>query len=86
MDGEPFEKTSTGVNIFGLAVTSASSTILVRKEVEAFPFSSLLADCGGCLGLFIGFNFLMIWDWILQALTFFKQKLTHSELGSNGRF
>ena len=76
MDGEPFEKTSTGVNKFDLALTSASSTILVRKEVEAFPFSSLLADCGGCLGLFIGFNFLMIWDWMLQAINFFKQKLS----------
>ena len=39
--------------------------VQIQKEVEAFPFSSLVADCGGVLGLFVGFNFLMVWDWIL---------------------
>ena len=46
----------------------ASDTIKVHKEEEAFPFVSLVADCGGILGLFIGFNFLMIWDWIIKIL------------------
>ena len=44
--------------------------ILIRKEVEAFPFISLVADCGGILGLFLGFNFLMIWEWIMDFLMF----------------
>ena len=79
MEGEPFENILIGQNNLAFNIAGASSTILVRKEVEAFPFSSLLADCGGCLGLFIGFNFLMIWDWMLQALTFFNQKLTHTD-------
>ena len=39
-----------------------SDTVQVLKEEMAFPFGSLVADCGGVLGLFIGFNFLMIWD------------------------
>ena len=47
-----------------------SENILVRKEVEAFPFISLVADCGGILGLFLGFNFLMIWEWIMDFLMF----------------
>ena len=63
-----------------------TNIVEVHREVEAFSFDSLVADVGGVLGLFIGFNFLMIWDWILQALTFFKLKLTHLEFGSNGRF
>ena len=46
----------------------ASGTIQVHKEEEAFPFISLVADCGGILGLFIGFNFLMIWDWIIKIV------------------
>ena len=43
---------------------------LVRKEVEAFPLISLVADCGGILGLFLGFNFLMIWEWIMDFILF----------------
>ena len=44
--------------------------VLVRKEVEAFPLVSLVADCGGILGLFLGFNFFMIWEWIMDILFF----------------
>ena len=46
--------------------------ILVRREMEAFPLDSLVADCGGILGLFLGFNFLMIWEWIMDFLMFYK--------------
>ena len=60
---------------FEMAFTSKS--ILVQKEVDAFSFGSLVADCGGVLGLFIGFNFLMIWDWmVFLAIIFPKQLLT----------
>ena len=41
-----------------------SNTIQVFKE-EAFASISLLADIGGILGMFIGLNFLMVWDGIL---------------------
>ena len=41
-----------------------SDNIEVEKEVKAFPFVSLVADVGGVLGLFLGFNILMIWDFI----------------------
>ena len=39
-----------------------SLNILVEKEELAFSIVSLIGDCGGALGLFIGFNFHMIWD------------------------
>ena len=42
----------------------ASSSVQVLREEEAFSFSDLVADCGGVLGLFVGFNFLMVWDWM----------------------
>ena len=45
-----------------------SDTVQVLKEEMAFPFGSLVADCGGILGLFIGFNFLMIWDLVWFVL------------------
>ena len=46
----------------GLGVLFASKFVQVLKEEEAFSFGSLVADCGGVLGLFIGFNFMMVWD------------------------
>ena len=46
----------------------------VLKEEEAYSFLSLVADCGGILGLFIGFNFLMVWDWIIIAFSMIPLK------------
>ena len=40
-------------------------TVEVLKEQEAYPILSFVADFGGILGLFIGFNFLMVWGWIV---------------------
>ena len=44
-----------------------SNIVEVHKEELAYPTISLVADVGGVLGLFIGFNFLMVWDWIVWA-------------------
>ena len=53
----------------------ASNTILVRREVEAFSFGSLVADCGGVLGLFLGFNFLMLWEWMWNIFVFLAHRI-----------
>ena len=45
----------------------ASATIEVLKEEEALSFLDLVADVGGVLGLFIGFNFLMVWEEMIGA-------------------
>ena len=45
----------------------ASNTITVLREEEAYSLLSLVSDCGGVLGLFIGFNFMMAWDWLVWA-------------------
>ena len=49
-----------------------SDRIVVQKEEEAFSFGTLVADCGGILGLFLGFNFLMIWEWLIKFCSFFQ--------------
>ena len=55
-------------------------TILIETEELAYPLSSLVADCGGVLGLFVGFNFLMIWDFLCYGI----QKITpHCKHGKN---
>ena len=67
----------------GLEVTGGQAVILpamftsveVLTEEEAYTLLSLVADVGGVLGLFIGFNFLMIWDWIVWGI---KKILTNN--------
>ena len=44
-----------------------SPNVLAETEDLAYSESSLVADCGGVLGLFVGFNFLMIWDFLCYA-------------------
>ena len=44
-------------------------SIEVHREEEAYSILSLVADCGGVLGLFIGFNFLMVWDGMIFSMT-----------------
>ena len=39
--------------------------ITVNKQEWSYSTSSFVADYGGLLGLFIGFNFLMIWDFAI---------------------
>ena len=52
-----------------------SSNILTETEELAYSLSSLVADCGGVLGLFVGFNFLMIWDFLEYGM---KKMRRHS--------
>ena len=47
------------------------ATVEVLSEQEAYPFLSLVADVGGILGLFIGFNFLMVWGMIVKCIIHF---------------
>ena len=61
----------------------ATNSIQILREEEAFSFGSLVADVGGVLGLFIGFNFLMVWDWIVKAVVklwqlVFKRPMKHA--------
>ena len=46
----------------------------IHTEEKAYPLLSLVADVGGVLGLFIGFNFLMVWNWIVWGIKKFCTK------------
>ena len=52
----------------GMILPAMFSSFEVLTEEEAYPLLSLLADVRGVLGLFVGFNFLMVWDWIVMGL------------------
>ena len=56
----------------------STNTLEVIKEEPAFPITSFVADCGGVLGLFIGFNFIMVFDWIVWAAKMAFVKVFHS--------
>ena len=62
-------------NVTELHLTLATRKILVEREVPSYSFLSFVADCGGLLGLFIGFNFLIVFD--LFVMIYQKIKLTH---------
>ena len=53
------------VNSTRLWLRFGTPKVTVKKEVLTYTHLSFVADCGGLLGLFIGFNFLMIWDLIV---------------------
>ena len=58
-----------------LKIFSFPAVITNDKEFEAYSFGSFVADCGGLLGLFIGFNFLMILDFIVMIFKKIKSSL-----------
>ena len=58
----------TNKNFSEIRIWFSGQTALIEKEVLDYPFITLLADFGGVLGLFIGFNFLMIWDIIVFVI------------------
>ena len=63
---EPIEKPSSlATNATQVKIKLGRQTLQIEREQVAFPLSSLVADCGGTLGLFIGFNFVMIWDLVI---------------------
>ena len=70
-------------NLTRLWLTFAGQKIYVEKEVKSYSVASFVADCGGLLGLFIGFNFLMILDVFVFMyrkfrFIFYKKYMTHS--------
>ena len=59
-----------------VAIMFENSIVHVEKEELAYPMSSLIADSGGIMGLFVGFNFLIIWK---SLISFTKKIITYLE-------
>ena len=51
-----------------VAIMFENSIVHVEKEELAYPMSSLIADSGGIMGLFVGFNFIMIWKLLISFI------------------
>ena len=57
-----------------------SPSVLTETEELAYSLSSLVADCGGVLGLFVGFNFLMIWDFLCFGVQKIRPHCKHDKM------
>ena len=62
-------------NSLELVIAYAGNSIEVQREEEAYSLLSLVADVGGVLGLFIGFNFIMLWDWMISVMILASPKV-----------
>ena len=54
----------------GFLVTFSSNSVMMMEQTLLYPFTSFLAEFGGCLGLFLGVSFLSIWDVVLDILKY----------------
>ena len=57
-----------------LKLIRSTKTVLVKTEHILYPFSSFLAEFRGALGLFLGFFFMMVWDWLQFAINAIARK------------
>ena len=65
-------------NFFIASFQATSVATRVEREELIYPFSSLVAEFGGTLGLFLGFSFLGLWDElhsVRKCLAFVKEKI-----------
>ena len=56
------KRTSFKSDNFTFSLWAVSKNTEVKTEALIYPLSSLVAEFGGTLGLFLGFSFMTIWD------------------------
>ena len=52
----------------------ANKKVRRRTEVVMYPWVSFVSEFGGALGLFVGFSFMMFWDFAEYSFVFFSNK------------
>ena len=56
------QTSSSGAADFLFSLWAVSNDTTVEREVLIYPWTAMVADMGGTLGLFLGFSFMTIWD------------------------
>ena len=59
------------------ALTLVTTDVRVETEALVYTFNSLVSDFGGSLGLFLGFSFFMLWDWLIYLCYMCKASKIH---------
>ena len=70
-DKAPTSWTKKGFLTFSLL--AVDNNIYVETEALLYPGTSLVAEIGGTLGLFIGFSFMILWDAIVRGVNLIKK-------------
>ena len=55
------------------ALLAVDNNIYDETESLIYPGTSLVAEIGGTLGLFIGFSFMILWDGIVRLVHLVKE-------------
>lgn len=50
-------------------------SLVLRKEVFVYPVTSLVAEFGGTFGLFVGFSFIMFYEWAESFIRIIKANI-----------
>ena len=58
----------------GVDLIFGRGIVAVAKEELIYPFTSFIAEVGGCLGLFLGFSFLMGLDLLKESFIRLKKQ------------
>ena len=59
------EPLSGATEEFGIGIMFPKTEITLEEEAYVYPFVSFVAEFGGALGLFLGFSFFMVWDFVV---------------------
>ena len=64
-------KLSDSSNYFVFSLLAQTRFTSVEKEELLYPSSTMVAEVGGTLGLFLGFSFMTIWDGAIWMRDYF---------------
>ena len=53
---------------YGVGFALLSTDFALEEEDYVYPLISFVAEFGGALGMFLGFSFLMVWDFVLAII------------------
>ena len=68
---------------FYFALLGVSNDILIETEVLVYTWTSLVAEFGGTLGLFLGFSALTVWDGVEKLLHLGKTIIGGGKISTN---
>ena len=69
--GRPSDVRGQNSSSFQVGLTLVSTDIRREKERLSVPFETLISNLGGSLGLFLGFSFITVWDWLELVYRYF---------------
>ena len=74
--GNPIQIKISGMD-FGFGLSLVTTDVSVETDELVYPFNSFVAEFGGAMGLFLGFSFLMIWDFVFNLFQAFQNIKWH---------